>query len=159
MTNIQEKELKSLKWQSSKEIKSAKDLKVYRKAYKLAMEIFQLTKEWPPEERYSLVDQIRRASRSVCSNLREAWAKRRYEAHFISKLTDADGENSEIDTWLDFALDCGYLDSLDHLRLTAECRQIGAMLGSMLNKPKLFLLRNSDSRPLTSDRRPLTSDP
>ena len=91
------------------QIKSAKNLKVYQKAYALAMEIFQLSKSWPSEEKYSLTDQIRRASRSVCTNLREAWAKRRYEAHFISKLTDSDGENSETDTWLDFALDCGYL--------------------------------------------------
>ncbi len=144
MGDIQKGERESFKSQSSREIKSAKDLKVYRKAYKLAMEIFQLSKEWPPEERYSLVDQIRRASRSVCTNLREAWAKRRYEAHFISKLTDSDGENSETDTWLDFALDCGYLGPSDHLRLTAECRQIGSMLGSMLNKPKTFLLRNTD---------------
>jgi four helix bundle protein len=126
------------------QIRSAKDLKVYQKAYSLAMEIYQLSKSWPSEEKYSLTDQIRRASRSVCSNLREAWAKRRYEAHFISKLTDSDGENSETDTWLDFALDCGYLDPSDHLRLTAECRKIGSMLGSMLNKPKAFLPRNSD---------------
>ena len=145
MANIKEGEMKSFKPHSSREIKSAKDLRVYRKAYKLAMEIFHLSKEWPSEERYSLVDQIRRASRSVCSNLREGWAKRRYEAHFISKLTDSDGENSETDTWLDFALDCGYLDPSDHLRLTAECKQIGSMLGSMLNKPEPFLLRNSDS--------------
>ncbi len=144
MADIQKRERESFKSQSSREIKSAKHLKVYRKAYKLVMEIFQLSKEWPLEERYSLVDQIRRASRSVCTNLREAWAKRRYEAHFISKLTDSDGENSETDTWLDFALDCGYLGQADHLRLTDECRQIGSMLGSMLKKPKTFLLRNSD---------------
>jgi four helix bundle protein len=85
----------------TKQIKSAKDLRVYKKAYTLAMEIFHISKQWPSEERFSLTDQIRRSSRSVCANLREAWAKRRYEAHFISKLTDADGENSEIDTWLD----------------------------------------------------------
>ena len=126
------------------QINSAKDLKVYQKAYVLAMEIFQLTKYWPSEEKYSLTDQIRRASRSVCTNLREAWAKRRYEAHFISKLTDSDGENSETDTWLDFALDCGYLGPSDHSRLTTECRQIGSMLGSMLNTPKKFLLRKTD---------------
>ena len=126
------------------QIKSAKDLKVYKKAYALAMEIYQHSKSWPSEEKYSLTDQIRRASRSVCTNLREAWAKRRYEAHFISKLTDSDGENSETDTWLDFALDCGCLDQSDHLRLTTECRQIGSMLGSMLKKPRPFLLRNSD---------------
>ena len=127
------------------QIKSAKDLIVYKKAYALAMEIYQLSKSWPSEEKYSLTDQIRRASRSVCTNLREAWAKRRYEAHFISKLTDSDGENSETDTWLDFALDCGYLGQSDHLRLTTECQHIGSMLGSMLKKPKPFLLRNSDS--------------
>ncbi len=126
------------------QIKSAKDLKVYQKAYALAMEIFQLSKSWPSEEKYSLTDQIRRASRSVCTNLREAWAKRRYEAHFISKLTDSDGENSETDTWLDFALDCGYLGTSDHLHLSTECRQIGSMLGSMLNKPEKFLLRKTD---------------
>ena len=91
------------------QINSAKDLRVYQKAYVLAMKIFRLSRDWPPKEKYSLTDQIRRSSRSVCANLREAWAKRRYEAHFISKLTDADGENSETDTWLDFAKDCGYL--------------------------------------------------
>ena len=80
-------------------INSAKDLRVYKKAYAPAMEIFEISKTWPTEERYSLTDQIRRSSRSVCSNLREAWAKRRYEAHFVSKLTDVDGENSETDTW------------------------------------------------------------
>ena len=79
-------------------INSAKELKVYKAAYELSMEIFEIRKTWPPEEKYSLTEQLRRSSRSVCSNLREAWAKRRYEAHFISKLTDADGENSETDT-------------------------------------------------------------
>ncbi len=122
--------------------KSAKDLRVYEKAYALAMRIFELSKSWPNEERYSLVDQIRRSSRSVCANLREAWAKRRYEAHFISKLTDADGENAETDTWLDFAKDCGYLSSEEHDRLTADCREVGAMLGAMLNKPEQFLIKN-----------------
>jgi len=128
-------------------INSAKELKVYKSAYELSMEIFELSKEWPPEERYSLTDQIRRSSRSVCSNLREAWAKRRYEAHFISKLTDADGENSETDTWLDFAKDCGYLNNGDHARLTSKCSEVGKMLGSMLNNPAPFLRR----RPPTSD--------
>jgi len=72
-------------------INSAKELKVYKTAYELSMEIFEFSKTWPSEERYALTDQIRRSSRAVCSNLREAWAKRRYEAHFISKLTDSDG--------------------------------------------------------------------
>jgi four helix bundle protein len=90
------------------QIRSAKDLIVYQKAYALAMEIFALSKHFPPEEKYSLTDQIRRSSRSVCTDLREAWAKRRYEAHFVSKRTDTDGENGETDTWLDFAHDCKY---------------------------------------------------
>ena len=125
----------------SKQIKSAKDLIVYQKAYDLAMEVFNISKEWPSEEKFSLIDQIRRSSRSVCSNLREAWAKRRYEAHFISKLTDADGENSETETWLDFARDCKYLSDEDYFRMQKECREIGAMLGSMLNNPTSFLIK------------------
>lgn len=123
------------------QINSAKELKVYQEAYSLAMEIFELTKHWPPEERYSLIDQIRKSSRSVCSNLREAWSKRRYEAHFISKLTDADGENSETETWLDFARDCGYLNEADHQQLVQRCKSVGKMLGAMLNNPAPFLIR------------------
>jgi four helix bundle protein len=88
-------------------VRSVKELVVYEKAYKLAMEIFEVSKSFPPEERYALISQVRRSSRSVAMNLREAWAKRRYRAHFVSKLTDCDGENSETDTSLDFALDCG----------------------------------------------------
>lgn len=123
------------------QINSAKDLQVYKESYTLAMEIFHLSKHWPLEERYALTDQIRRSSRSLSSNLREAWAKRRYEAHFISKLTDADGEINETDTWLDFAKDCGYLSEENHARMTDECRQIGSMLGAMLNNPQPFLLK------------------
>ncbi len=126
----------------TKQIKSAKDLMVYKRAYLLAMDIFNISKAWPHEEKYSLIDQIRRSSRSVCANLREAWAKRRYEAHFTNKLTDSDGENSETDTWLDFAKDCGYLSEVDHRRMTNECREVGAMLGAMLNNPALFLIKD-----------------
>ena len=122
-------------------ITSAKDLKVYKEAYGLAMDIFELSRNWPLEERYSLTDQIRRSSRSVCTNLREAWSKRRYEAHFILKLTDCDGENSETDTWLNFARDCGYLDKADHQRLDEKCESVGKVLGSILMKPAPFLLR------------------
>src|SRR5712692_10108180 len=78
--------------------------------------------------------------RSVCTNLREAWAKRRYEAHFVSKLTDADGENAETETWLDFACDCQYLSKPDQMTLTEKCREVGAMLGSMINAPSSFIL-------------------
>jgi four helix bundle protein len=85
------------------QIRSAKDLIVYQKACVLATDIFKVSKRFPAEETNSLIDKIRRSSRSVCTNLREAWAKRRYEAHFVSKLTDADGENAETETWRDFA--------------------------------------------------------
>lgn len=123
-------------------INSAKDLDAYKKAYALSMDIFQLSKEWPKDEKYSLTDQVRRSSRSVCSNLREAWAKRRYEAHFISKLSDCDGENSETDTWLDYARDCGYLSEEKYAELTCEVTLVGKMLGSMLNNPAPFLLHS-----------------
>jgi four helix bundle protein len=98
-------------------VQSAKDPTVYIKAYSLAMQIFQVTKSFPPEERWALTGQIRRSSRSVCNNLREAWAKRRYEAHFISKLTDCDGEANETDTSLDFARDASYISIDEHAKL------------------------------------------
>ena len=104
------------------------------------MTIFRLSETFPDEERFALTSQIRRSSRSVCLNLREAWAKRRYEAHFVSKLTDCDGENSETDSCLDFAKDCGYITPEWHKELTAACRQIGRMLGSMIKKPDSFLM-------------------
>jgi four helix bundle protein len=121
-------------------INTAKDLIVYKKAYYLAMEIFELSKSFPDEEKYALTGQIRRSSRSVCLNLREAWAKRRYEAHFISKLSDCDGENSETDSLLDFAKDCKYINNEQHSELTALCSEIGKMLGSMISNPNFFLL-------------------
>jgi four helix bundle protein len=124
------------------EIRAATDLIVYQKAYALAMEIFRLSKGWPSEEKYSLTDQIRRSSRSVCANLREGWSKRRYEAHFISKLTDADGENSETATWLDFARACGYLSFEDHGRLAGQAVEVGAMLGAMIKDPSGFLIKS-----------------
>jgi four helix bundle protein len=115
-------------------------LVVYQKAYELAMKIFNLTKKFPPDERFALTSQIRRCSRSVCHNLREAWAKRRYEAHFVSKLTDSDGENSETDTALDFAKDCAYITEQQHAELTAASHEVGRMLGSMINNPGPFLI-------------------
>jgi four helix bundle protein len=121
-------------------INSAKDLEVYKKAYSLAMAIYRLSVKFPPEERYALVDQIRRSSRSVSMNLREAWAKRRYEAHFVSKLTDCDGENAETETSLDFALDCGYITSAQHEDLVASDHLIGRMLGKMISNPTPFLI-------------------
>ncbi|MDP1591169.1 MAG: four helix bundle protein [Prosthecobacter sp.] len=123
------------------EIRSAKELIVYKRAYELAMEVFETSRKFPGDERYSLTSQIRRSSRSVCLNLREAWAKRRYEAHFLSKLTDCDGENSETDSSLDFAFSCGYITQEEHARLIAKSQEVGKMLGAMLQAPEKFLLR------------------
>ena len=125
-------------------IESAKDLIVYQRAYELAMRIFELSKRFPSEEKFALTSQIRRSSRSTCLNLREAWAKRRYEAHFQSKLTDCDGENSETASSLDFALDCHYISSAEHKELSALSVEIGKMLGAMLKNPGPFLLRSPD---------------
>lgn len=117
-----------------------KELAVYQKAYDLAMRVFEASKSFPPEERYALTGQIRRSSRPVCLNLREAWAKRRYEAHFISKLTDCDGENNETDSSLDFARDCGYISEDKHRELLELNREVGKMIGSMIKTPAPFLI-------------------
>jgi four helix bundle protein len=121
-------------------VRSAKELVVYQRSYELAMQIFHLTKRFPPEERFALTGQLRRSSRSICMNLREAWAKRRYPAHFLSKLSDCDGELNETDTSLDFAHDCGYISDEEHRRLSDGCSEIGKMLGSMIRHPDSFLL-------------------
>jgi four helix bundle protein len=124
------------------QLNSARDLDVYKKGYDLSMQIFALSRRFPTEEKYALTSQIRRSSRSVCLNLQEAWAKRRYEAHFLSKLTDCDGENSETESSLDFAKDCGYLTVEEHLELTGLSREIGKMLGAMIRNPGPFLIRD-----------------
>jgi four helix bundle protein len=121
-------------------VRSAKELEVYQLANELAMQIFEITKRFPTEERYALTSQIRRSSRSICLNLREAWAKRRYAAHFVSKLTDSDGENSETDSSLDFALQCRYITEDEHKSLATKSASIGRMLGSMIRNPDPFLL-------------------
>jgi four helix bundle protein len=131
-------------------ISSAKELTVYVKGYELAMRIYEASSRFPPEERFALTGQIRRSSRSTCHNLGEAWAKRRYEAHFVNKLTDCDGENSETDTALDFARDCRYISGAEHLELTRLSNEVGKMLGSMINAPEKFLIPRTH-RPLTSD--------
>jgi len=89
-------------------VKHFKELRVYQQGFAAAGRIYRLSKRWPKEERYSLTDQIRRSSRSVCSNIVEVWRKRRYPAYFVSKLSDSDSETAETQVWLDFALDCGY---------------------------------------------------
>ena len=109
-----------------------KDLRVYRLAFESAMEIFELSKKFPSEEKFSLTDQIRRSSRSVCTNMAEAWRKRRYEAAFVSKLSDSDGEPAETEVHLAFALRCGYLPPDKHTALMDHydhiCRQIRKMM-------------------------------
>ncbi len=121
-------------------VQSIKEMMVYQKAYTLAMRVFEVSKRFPSEERWALTGQIRRSSRSVCNNLREAWAKRRYEAHFISKLTDCDGEANETDTSLDFALDCAYISESEHRDMTELNSEVCRMLGSMIKNPASFLL-------------------
>ena len=121
-------------------VTSAKELIVYQKAFDLADQVFHLTLKFPWNEVYSLTSQIRRSSRSVCLNLREAWAKRRYPAHFISKLTDCDGEINETDTALDFARKCYYLTDTEHATLAVLYCEIGKMLGAMIRNPDPFLL-------------------
>ncbi|HEV2883824.1 MAG TPA: four helix bundle protein [Pyrinomonadaceae bacterium] len=106
-------------------LRGHRDLKVFQLAYRLAMEIFQLTRHFPKEEVYSLTDQIRRSSRSVPANLAEAFRKRRYPNMWVNKLTDCDGEATETQVWLDFALDCGYLSKENHVRLTAGYEEVG----------------------------------
>jgi len=129
---------------TGKRIESAKNLTVYKLAYELAMEIFEITKRFPAEERYALTSQIRRSSRSICLNLREAWAKRRYQAHFLSKLTDCDGENAETESSLDFARDCGYITAEVHESAISKSAEIGRMLGGMIKKSDSFVISETD---------------
>ena len=124
------------------QIQSAKDLVVYRKAYDLAMRVFEMSKRFPAEERWALTGQIRRSSRSVCNNLREAWAKRMYAAHFVSKLTDCAGETGETETSIDFSKDCGYITESEHQGLTDLSAEIARMLNSMIFAPEKFLQIN-----------------
>ena len=117
---------------------SFKDLLVYKKAFALAMEIFHITKKFPPEEKYGLTNQIRKSSRSVCSNLGEGYRKRRYEAHFISKVSDADMENSETQVWLDFSLACEYISTEIYHNLTIKSEEIGRLLNDMIIHPEKY---------------------
>ena len=122
---------------------SFRGLTVYKKAFELAMEIFDLSKTFLKEEKYSLTDQIRRSSRSVCLSIAEAYRKRRYEAHFISKSSDADMENSETQVWLDFALNCKYLEKQVHEDLMKKMEEIGRLLNHMIENPEKYL-KNAD---------------
>lgn len=123
-------------------IKSYKDLRVYQNAMDAAMEIFELTKRFPAEEKYSMVDQMRRSSRSVCTNIAEAWRKRRYRAAFIAKLSDAESEACETEVWLEFADRCKYLDAVKTEELTNTYEQIMGQLVKMIEEPDKWLIRN-----------------
>jgi four helix bundle protein len=119
---------------------SFKELIVYQKAYKLAMEIFEISKSFPKEEKFSLTDQIRRSSRSVTSCIAESWAKRRYEKAFVSKLTDSLGEEYETECWLDYTKDCKYIQIDNHERILNEYDEVRKMLISIINNPEKWCL-------------------
>ena len=123
-----------------KTIRTHCDLEVYRKAFEAAMRIFELSKGFPKEEKYSLTDQIRRASRSVCSNLAEAWRKRRYQAAFVSKLSDAETEAAETQVWLEFAVKCGYMSPDEGRTLYATYDDILGTIVGMINHPGTWVL-------------------
>jgi len=118
--------------------KSFRDWMVYKKARAVARKIFNSSKAFPKEELYSLTDQVRRSSRSIGAQIAEAWAKKRYEKHFVSKLSDADGEQLEIQHWIETAEDCGYLSSSQASEITDELSEIGRMLNSMMSKADRF---------------------
>jgi len=119
-------------------LNSVRELEVYKLAFATAMDIFKITKGFPKEEMYSLTDQMRRSSRSVCSNLSEGWRKRRYKAVFMNKLTDAAQEAAETQTWLEFSLACDYISKSDFERFDEQYEHIFAMLNSMETKVDTF---------------------
>jgi four helix bundle protein len=141
---------------------SFRGLVVYQKATTVSRQIFEISKRFPKEETFSLTDQIRRAVRSIGAQIAEAWAKRRYEKHFISKLSDADAEQMETQHWLAEARACGYIDSAQSEALIAELEQIGRMLNSMMEKSRLFcgqkpnMIREEEGEYLVPERSLLT---
>lgn len=124
---------------------SYKELVVYQKAKSAANDIYQVTKSFPKEEMYSLTDQVRRSSRSIGAQIAEAWGKRRYKKHFISKLTDADAEQLETQHWIEVAKDCGYLTSEQVQELILKLSEVGRMIFSMINKANLFCSESTES--------------
>lgn len=121
------------------QLKGHRDLKVYQLAYKLAMDIFNASKSFPKEEKFSLTDQIRRSSRSIAANIAEGFRKRQYPKMFVSKLADADGEAAETQVWLDFARDCEYMSPELHAALIRGYEEVGRMLGTMMSMPEKFM--------------------
>ena len=127
-----------------KPIQSRRDLEVYTLAFEAAMQIFELSKNFPPEEKFSLTDQIRRSSRSVCANLAEAWRKRRYEGSFLVKLNDSEAEAAETQTWLEFAVECNYLNAEATRELYQTYNHILGKLVAMINNPSPWLMKNKN---------------
>src|ERR1700694_2088678 len=123
------------------QIRTHRDLEVFQLAFKTSMEIFELSKKFPKEETYSLTDQVRRSSRSVCANLAEAWRKRRYEAAFISKLSDSETEAAETQVWVEFAVACKYLDPEQARPLYRVYDEVLATLVGMINHPDTWTIR------------------
>ena len=121
-----------------KKVDSFRRLDVYQSAFRVQQAVFEVSKQWPKVENYSLTDQIRRSSRSIGANLAESWSKRHYPAHFLSKLADADGELQETFHWLDTANACNYLSVDDHENLVSELTVVGRQLGSMINCHESF---------------------
>jgi len=115
-----------------------RDLLAYKKSFALAMRIFDISKQFPKEERYSLTDQIRRSSRSVTVTITESYRKRRYPKNFLSKLTDAEAENSETQVWLDFSIACGYIKEAEYEELTAINNEVGKLIHCMMNNQDKF---------------------
>lgn len=122
-------------------VKDYKELRVYSNAIDVAMETFEITRNFPPEERYSLVDQIRRSSRSVCANIAEAWRKRRYKKAFVSRLSDAEAEAGETQVWVRFALNCGYIDEETRTELDEMYRSIIAQIISMIDNAEKWTFK------------------
>lgn len=123
-------------------IESFEELDVYQLALEIQQEIFVITQTFPSEEKYSLTDQVRRSSRSIGANISEAWAKRRYPAHFVSKLSDSDGEQNETRHWLKSAMLCKYIDKQSYDALKQDCLTIGRKLGNMMKNPEKWLPRD-----------------
>jgi len=123
-------------------IRSYRDLRVYQRAMEAAMEIFELTKGFPPEEKYSLVDQMRRSSRSVCTNIAEAWRKRRYRAAFIAKLSDSESEACETQVWIEFAVRCKYLDTFRAEELVDTYEQMMGQIVKMIEESDKWLIKS-----------------
>jgi four helix bundle protein len=121
-------------------VRTFRDLEVYQNGMKLAMRIFKLSKSFPAEERFSLTDQIRRCSRSVCANIGEAWRKRRYRAAFVAKLSDAETEGAETQVWSEFAYNCGYIDADAFAELDDACDKVLSQIVKMIDHPEKWVI-------------------